>query len=132
MKLVTFEDSKTRQVGCLTANDTQIVNLTAAGLPAEMNLFIRSGEQGLAHARNAVENSPQTLTVEDVRICAPILRPVRNIICVGKNYTEHAREFQQSGFDASSQFGEDIPQYPIILPRRRLQSLVLKSRSPAT
>ena len=117
MKLVTFEDLKTRQVGCLTANDTQIVNLTAAGLPAEMNLLIQSGEQGLVQARKVVEDSTQTLLVDDVKICAPLPRPSRNIMCVGKNYTEHAREFQQSGFDASSQSGGDIPEHPIVFTK---------------
>ena len=117
MKLVTFEDSKTRQAGCLTANDTQIVNLTAAGLPAEMNLLIQSGEKGLVQARNVVKNATQTLPVHDVKICAPIPRPVRNIMCIGKNYMEHAREFQQSGFDASSQSGEDIPEHPIVFTK---------------
>jgi len=33
---------------------------------------------------------------------APPLRPARNIFCVGKNYREHAREFNQSGFDSTS------------------------------
>lgn len=117
MKLVTFEDSKTRQAGCLTANDTQIVNLATAGLPAEMNLFIQLGEKGLVQARNIVKNATQTLPVHDVKICAPIPRPVRNIMCIGKNYMEHAREFQQSGFDASSQSGEDIPEHPIVFTK---------------
>ena len=117
MKLVTFEVSKTRQVGCLTANDTQIVNLTNAGLPAEMNSLIQLGNQGLAQALIVVEDSMQTLLVDDVKICAPIPRPARNIMCVGKNYTEHAREFRQSGFDASNQSGEDIPEHPIIFTK---------------
>ena len=30
---------------------------------------------------------------------------------------EHAREFQQSGFDASSQSGEDIPEHPIVFTK---------------
>lgn len=33
---------------------------------------------------------------------APPLRPTRNVFCVGKNYREHAREFNQSGFDSTS------------------------------
>src|SRR3978361_2348331 len=33
---------------------------------------------------------------------APLPRPARNIMCVGKNYHAHAHEFSRSGFDASA------------------------------
>jgi 2-keto-4-pentenoate hydratase/2-oxohepta-3-ene-1,7-dioic acid hydratase in catechol pathway len=45
---------------------------------------------------------------------APIPRPRRNIFCVGNNYRDHAREFSQSGFDASAQSADEIPDVPII------------------
>ena len=47
---------------------------------------------------------------------APIHRPRRNIFCVGKNYREHAREFERSGFDASSGRAE-IPDAPIFFTK---------------
>ena len=117
MKLVTFDDGKTRQVGCLSADGTQIINLTAAGLPAEMNALIQSGEQGLASAREAAAAATQTAPLTQVKICAPIPRPVRNVLCVGKNYTEHVREFQRSGFDTLGQPGQDMPPHPIIFTK---------------
>jgi len=36
----------------------------------------------------------------------PPVTPARNIFCVGKNYAQHAKEFNQSGFDATSK-GKD-------------------------
>src|ERR1700730_1574083 len=33
------------------------------------------------------------------KLKAPILVPPRNILCVGKNYRDHAREFGSSGYD---------------------------------
>jgi 2-keto-4-pentenoate hydratase/2-oxohepta-3-ene-1,7-dioic acid hydratase in catechol pathway len=48
---------------------------------------------------------------------APIPVPRKNIFCVGKNYHEHAKEFSQSGFDASSVKGEAAPPVPVIFTK---------------
>lgn len=45
------------------------------------------------------------------RILAPIISPRRNVFLVGKNYHEHAKEFNQSGFDGSVT-GEIAPPLP--------------------
>ncbi len=57
-------------------------------------------------------------SLHDVKLQAPIPRPARNIMCVGKNYHEHAHEFSKSGFDSSSTTGADaIPTAPIIFTK---------------
>ncbi len=59
-----------------------------------------------------------TLPLEEVRILAPIPRPRRNILCVGKNYHAHAHEFTRSGFDSSASSAVDaIPEHPIIFTK---------------
>jgi 2-keto-4-pentenoate hydratase/2-oxohepta-3-ene-1,7-dioic acid hydratase in catechol pathway len=55
------------------------------------------------------------LRLDQVRLAAPIPLPRRNILCVGKNYAEHAGEFNRSGFDASAQ--EDRPPHPIVFTK---------------
>jgi 2-keto-4-pentenoate hydratase/2-oxohepta-3-ene-1,7-dioic acid hydratase in catechol pathway len=51
-----------------------------------------------------------------VKIHAPFPRPAKNILCVGKNYHDHAKEFHNSGFDASA--GADaIPELPIMFTK---------------
>jgi len=58
------------------------------------------------------------LPVAAVKIEAPIPRPARNVMCVGKNYHEHAREFTKSGFDSSaSSVADAIPTAPIIFTK---------------
>lgn len=47
---------------------------------------------------------------------APIPRPRRDIICVGKNYHEHAKEFSGSGFDSSGA-GQVVPTSPVIFTK---------------
>src|SRR6478609_7822473 len=50
----------------------------------------------------------------EVGFLAPISVPVRNIFAVGKNYTEHAAEFDKSGFNATSGGASDVPDFPQI------------------
>lgn len=58
------------------------------------------------------------LPLAAVKIEAPIPRPARNVMCVGKNYHEHAREFTKSGFDSSaSSVADAIPTAPIIFTK---------------
>lgn len=57
--------------------------------------------------------------VADVTLLAPIPRPRRNILCVGKNYHDHAHEFARSGFDSSAGAGgqDALPDAPIIFSK---------------
>lgn len=58
------------------------------------------------------------LPLSAVKIEAPIPRPARNVMCVGKNYHEHAREFTRSGFDSSaSSVADAIPTAPIVFTK---------------
>jgi 2-keto-4-pentenoate hydratase/2-oxohepta-3-ene-1,7-dioic acid hydratase in catechol pathway len=47
-----------------------------------------------------------------------ILPPIsgRDILAVGKNYTEHAKEFNKSGYDSSDKV--DQPSHPVIFTKR--------------
>ncbi|MDP3321555.1 MAG: fumarylacetoacetate hydrolase family protein, partial [Bosea sp. (in: a-proteobacteria)] len=55
------------------------------------------------------------LPLSAVKIEAPIPRPARNVMCVGKNYHEHAKEFAQSGFDASTK--DVVPEAPVVFTK---------------
>lgn len=64
------------------------------------------------------EPKGQAIALSSVKLKAPIPLPVRNIMCVGKNYREHAREFTASGFDSSASGAADaIPTAPIIFTK---------------
>jgi 2-keto-4-pentenoate hydratase/2-oxohepta-3-ene-1,7-dioic acid hydratase in catechol pathway len=64
------------------------------------------------------EPKGQPIALSSVRLKAPIPLPLRNIMCVGKNYHEHAKEFSASGFDSSSTGAADaIPTAPIIFTK---------------
>jgi 2-keto-4-pentenoate hydratase/2-oxohepta-3-ene-1,7-dioic acid hydratase in catechol pathway len=58
------------------------------------------------------------ISLSGVKLKAPVPLPLRNIMCVGKNYHEHAKEFSASGFDSSSTGAADaIPTAPIIFTK---------------
>jgi 2-keto-4-pentenoate hydratase/2-oxohepta-3-ene-1,7-dioic acid hydratase in catechol pathway len=56
--------------------------------------------------------------MDEAKVLAPII-PARNIMCVGKNYHAHAREFALSGFDSSSanNVGDLVPDAPIVFTK---------------
>ena len=59
----------------------------------------------------------ETIALSALKLRAPLM-PVRNIMCVGKNYPEHAKEFTASGFDSSASGAADaIPTAPIIFTK---------------
>jgi 2-keto-4-pentenoate hydratase/2-oxohepta-3-ene-1,7-dioic acid hydratase in catechol pathway len=64
------------------------------------------------------EPKGQAIALSSVKLKAPVPVPLRNIMCVGKNYHDHAKEFSASGFDSSSTGAADaIPTAPIIFTK---------------
>jgi len=117
MRLVTFSDANGMRIGVHDAESDTIVDLAAVSrLPKDMTGFIALGRNGLKRARAALRSGEGRLPFASVRLHAPIPRPAKNILCVGKNYYDHAKEFHNSGFDASA--GKDaIPELPIIFTK---------------
>ncbi len=116
MRLVTFSDAKGARIGVHDAASNEIVDLSATTrLPRDMTAFVALGKKGLQRARRAVKSGEGRLPFAAVRLLAPFPRPAKNILCVGKNYHEHAREFHSSGFDASAK--EAIPDVPIMFTK---------------
>lgn len=57
------------------------------------------------------------LPLTSVRLLAPIPHRKRNIFCVGKNYTDHAKEFAGSGYEAGAVRGAEIDAYPAVFTK---------------
>lgn len=113
MKLVTFRTSTSTGIGALRP-DGAVVDFTAdPHLPTEMVAFIALGASGLARAGALFESAP-AIQADQVQLLAP-LRPRNNVMCVGKNFADHAKEFARSGFDASQTI--PIPSHPIIFSK---------------
>ncbi len=116
MRLVTFRrPGNVRQMlGALGANGA-VVDLGAVEpllRDATMLSLIAASPTMLDRARAAMARAP---AVEDAVLLAPIPRPAKNIFCVGKNYHEHAKEFANSGFDATAK--EVVPEAPVVFSK---------------
>jgi 2-keto-4-pentenoate hydratase/2-oxohepta-3-ene-1,7-dioic acid hydratase in catechol pathway len=110
MKLVSFRRGEALQPGALV--DGHVADLSAA---AASLLDIISSNHEQNWLDQAVRKAPR-LPIGSAQLVAPIPLPRRNIFCVGKNYAAHVREFQQSGFDATSS-GQDVPTAPVVFTK---------------
>ena len=118
MRLVTFGEGAEQRIGVVDPDGGTLVDLSvaAAGLPRTMLGLIVGGEAALRQAREAAGAGKGRRKLAEVRLLAPIPRPAKNVFCVGKNYHEHAKEFHNSGFDASA--GKNaVPEVPIIFTK---------------
>lgn len=115
MRLVTLEHDGATKVGAMRADD-EVVPFDDG--PATMLELVEAGAAGLeaAEARLRGPGVPRSA----VRLLAPI-RPRNNVMCIGKNYVEHASEFAGSGFDASQK--QALPEHPIVFTKA-LSSIV--------
>jgi 2-keto-4-pentenoate hydratase/2-oxohepta-3-ene-1,7-dioic acid hydratase in catechol pathway len=120
MKLVSFKRGGKVRIGAITEDGTEVVDFSIAAprLPHDMSSFIAGGDKALADAAKALTTRKKEARIpyKRAKIVAPIPAPRRNIICVGKNYYEHAKEFDASGFNATA--GADAtPADPIIFSK---------------
>jgi 2-keto-4-pentenoate hydratase/2-oxohepta-3-ene-1,7-dioic acid hydratase in catechol pathway len=116
MKFVSFRQDGRLRVGLLAPDEKAVLDLTEAGLVADMLDLVARFDQ----VREAIVRLGQSGATHDigrVEIVAPIPVPRRNIFCVGKNYREHAVEFGASGFDSGSVGGSEVPDNPIIFTK---------------
>ncbi len=119
MRLITFHADTREAVGVLLTDTPHLLDLSVAApdLPRDMNGVVALGNDGLNTIKKLCHEPPDEalIALNDVIIKAPFPRPHRNIMCVGKNYREHAEEFHNSGFDAAGKSA--IPDHPIIFTK---------------
>lgn len=76
-----------------------------------IELLDRDGERALR-----TSTTPEALST--LHLTAPLPRPARNIICVGKNYTAHVGELFRTGLDVSeTDTAETLPANPIFFTK---------------
>ena len=92
MKLVSFSDRRGPvRVGVLD-DASHVIDCKAIDhdFPSSMLDLIR----GIEQARKVLQAAPRAarLSLNEVRLLAPIPRPTKNVFCVGRNYKEHVEE----------------------------------------
>ena len=114
MRIVTFEDQNGRRVGVLEGEAVADVAAVDRDLPTDMVDLIALGSSGLDRLRAAFASAPR-LGSASLHLLAPIPRPRKNVMAVGRNYRDHAKEFSDSGFDASEK--QMIPDHPVVFTK---------------
>lgn len=114
MLLVSFTTGADCRIGVLDRTKDEIFDLSGAvpALPQDMLDFIALGPKGLETARAALNTGGARLPLVDVRLLAPIPRPARNIMCIGKNYRDHANEVKSLPAG-----GSGLPEHPIVFTK---------------
>jgi 2-keto-4-pentenoate hydratase/2-oxohepta-3-ene-1,7-dioic acid hydratase in catechol pathway len=110
LKLVTFRHQGTEQTGVLSEDAS-----TVTAVPGSQDLVSLIENWDGAAAQLAVATG-RAINIADVELLAPIPLPRRNIFCVGRNYVEHAKEFANSGYDATASATAQ-PEYPVVFTK---------------
>ena len=123
MQFVTFEQNNRQYVGVFTPDQQYIVPLNAAEqclagtamIPMSMMDIICAGSELIPVIQQVVEKALRDqsilIAVSDVALLAPIPRPAKNIFCIGKNYQEHAFEFEKTRDESV------LPKYPVVFSK---------------
>lgn len=109
MRFVTFSGP-----GNTAARAGALVDEGVVDVGGDIRGLIEGARAALARSARAIgETSP--IPLDEVRLHAPIPRPPKDVLCVGRNYREHAAEFSRAGFDASER--AEVPEDPVIFTK---------------
>ena len=114
MRFVTFKKNSVIRAGLEILNRGIIdINKANKNLPHDLNKIIKNYAEVEDQIQNI--NNAQNIhySINEINLLSPIPVPVRDIICVGKNYAEHAKEVQKSSF-STLQEKRHVPNVPII------------------
>ncbi|MCA9898190.1 MAG: fumarylacetoacetate hydrolase family protein [Anaerolineales bacterium] len=107
MKFVRYElNGRSPQIGLVV--DNELIDLS--GVAPSMHAVINLSEEGMAMIAQHANSSPR-IPLQEVKLLAPLL-PRRNIMCLGKNYADHAREMQ-----ADQNATVELPTVPMIFTK---------------
>lgn len=91
----------------LTAKTIQPLSFTSGTPITNLYQVVEAGESNIVSAGAPID-------ANKVDILPPFA--LRDVLCVGKNYFDHAKEFNDSGFDSSDKV--DVPSHPVIFTKR--------------
>ena len=112
MKLVTFLHQSSEKIGAII--DDEIIDFSVSSLPKTMIEFIELGDDGLSQANAVIAQAENKISVNDVKLMAPIQRP-NKILGVGLNYKAHKEEAAKS---AAALLGKPQEKYPTIFNKQ--------------
>ncbi|HFQ6550254.1 TPA: fumarylacetoacetate hydrolase family protein [Clostridioides difficile] len=117
MKFVTFCSSNEEKIGVFNSETNSIYEINSLGLSklyTDMNDFIENVSTGdLEKIKNNSFENAKCYKLEEVKLCSPIVRPKKDIICLGLNYKDHVNEIPDGVIK-----NVVMPDYPIYFSKR--------------
>lgn len=134
MYLVTFTEADFVRIGLLDYSRNEVVDLHQAlnAVPTNMLDFIAQGTTALDNARLAISSGKGRIALERVSLLAPIPRPGRNVICIGKNYRAHVQELHKVGTAFGNDAKQDVPEKPIFFTKSTTSIIGPEAPIPAS
>lgn len=115
MKFVTYVHEIKESIGILENNNVfdikdLLKKMGEKDIPGTMQKFIEYLDEDKSHKMELFLNNRvvEPVSLDSVKLKAPIPYPRRNVFCLGKNYEEHAREIKMTQIS-----GNGIPEVPI-------------------
>ena len=110
MRIAAVRDPSGKSYGTLQNNHFRPLLVSGAAVRDLRHVISLVGEG----ARILEHGTPRPMA--NVKLAAPVGPLHKNIMCVGKNYQDHAQEFARSGIDQSGD-QEEVPEEPIIFTK---------------
>lgn len=105
MQLINFLNAN-GEVNLGAVKGSQVINLSAAGLPASVDALLAAGSAAWKRAAELASSGSAELQLSALKILAPVLNPSK-AIAVGLNYVDHAAESPY----------KEPPKYPVLFHR---------------
>jgi 2-keto-4-pentenoate hydratase/2-oxohepta-3-ene-1,7-dioic acid hydratase in catechol pathway len=112
MIVAAFTDAEGAGLGIIEGDEIAVIARIDTG-QALLNV-IEADAAGQKALQERAASSPR-IALSAVRLDPPVVSRDRAIICVGKNYHAHAKEFFGSGFDSTAQ--DEVPQVPVFFAK---------------
>lgn len=102
MKFMSFKNNQKVKVGVLLKNEQYVVDINDLNLSKNyddmLDLIENISDKDIEIIKsfNFNKNNVKTYSLDCLDICAPIIKPKHDIICVGVNYQEHLNETKNS------------------------------------
>lgn len=112
MQFASVQDGNRERWGVIEG-DTVYLAPVGPGWPESLLGVIRRGLAAALESGASLGNGEgEARALEDAALLAPVPRPPRNIICLGLNYAEHARESQ-----ATKGQPVELPEHPVVFTK---------------
>src|SRR6056297_2025123 len=117
MRLLTYLHEWIEFAGVLNRDNTAVIKLKdlllKSGIEMEMDIagLLELGDEEFMKAIEEIRDRFEydEISLDEIKLCAPISYPVRNLICLGTNYSDHVMEVRK----AYPTLKVDMPKEPI-------------------